>query len=273
MKLRILTGLPLALAVVYLIVQKREWLFVLAVLVTLEISLHEFFDISRQAGLRSYPFLGYVGGGLLCLSQVADLHGMTFNESSALLLVLLGISALGLLMVSNLKEYLGTLASTMLGVFYVAFAFSWLVPLRFASPAVGRNLVLLLFAVIWADDIFAYAVGRLAGRTLLAERISPRKTVEGAVAGLAGAMLVAWGFTHWFWQTADQKTVILIAGVVAVAGQAGDLVESAFKRAAGLKDSGTIIPGHGGMLDRIDSLLFGAPALWLAWNLKDLWRR
>ena len=85
-------------------------------------------------------------------------------------------------------------------------------------------------------------------------------------------VLVAWGFTHWFWQTGDQKTVILIAGLVAVAGQAGDLVESALKRAADLKDSGTILPGHGGLLDRIDSLLFGAPALWLAWHLKDLWQ-
>jgi len=273
MKLRILTGLPLALAVAYLIAQEREWLFALAVLVTVEISLHEFFFISQHAGLKGWPLLGYVGGGLLCLSQFADLRRMSFSESPTLLLVILGIPALGLVLVSNLKEYLSSLASTMLGVFYVAFTFSWIVPLRFAEPAEGRNLVLLLFAVVWAEDIFAYAVGRLAGRTLLAERISPRKTVEGAVAGLAGAVLVAWGFTHWFWQTADQKTVILIAVLVAVAGQAGDLVESALKRAADLKDSGAILPGHGGMLDRIDSLLFGIPTLWLVWNLKDFWRR
>ena len=273
MKLRILTGLPLALGVVYLIVQEREWLFVLAVLLTLEISLHEFYFISRQAGMRSWPWLGYAAGALLCLAQLADLHRLNFGESAALLLVILGISVAGLLLKSNLKDYLGTLATTLLGVFYVAFMFSWLVPMRFAEPAVGRKLVLLLFAVVWAEDIFAYVVGRLAGRTLLAKRISPRKTVEGAVAGLGGALLVAWGFTHWFWQTGDQKTVILIAGMVAVAGQAGDLVESAFKRGADLKDSGALLPGHGGMLDRIDSLLFGVPALWIFWNLKDLLRR
>ena len=273
MKLRILTGLPLALAVVYLIAQEREWLFVLAVLLTLEISLHEFFFIARQAGMKSWPWLGYAGGGFLCLAQVADLHRLALGESAALLLVVLVIPALGLLLNSDLKDYLGTLATTLLGVFYVAFAFSWLVPLRFATPAVGRKLVLLLFAVVWAEDIFAYVVGRLVGRTLLARRISPRKTVEGAIAGLAGGVLVAWGFTHWFWQTGDQKTVILIAALVAVAGQAGDLVESALKRAADLKDSGALLPGHGGMLDRIDSLLFGVPTMWLMWNLKDLWRR
>ena len=83
--------------------------------------------------------------------------------------------------------------------------------------------------------------------------------------------MAAWGLSYWFWQTGDQKTVILIAGVVAVAGQAGDLVESALKRAANLKDSGAILPGHGGLLDRIDSLLFAAPTLWLVWRLKEFW--
>ncbi len=273
MKLRILTGLPLALGVVYLIVQEREWLFALAVLLTVEISLHEFFALSRKAGTQGWPWLGYVGGGLLCVAQFSGLHRAAFVVPAALLLVILGIPSIGLLLIPNLKEYLGSLATTLLGVFYVAFAFSWLVPMRFGVPAVGRKLVLLLFIVVWAEDVFAYVVGRLAGRTLLARRISPRKTVEGALAGLGGAILVAWGFTHWFWQTGDQKAVILIAGLVAVAGQAGDLVESALKRAADLKDSGTLLPGHGGMLDRIDSLLFGVPALWLIWNLKDLWRR
>ncbi len=273
MKLRILTGLPLAAAVVYLIVQGREWLFALAVLATVEICLHEYFHISRQAGLGGWAFLGYAGGGLLCLSQFAALHGTRFSESAALVLVVLMVPALGLFRISNIKEYFANLSSTLLGILGIAFTFSWLVPLRFARPAEGRNLVLLLFIVIWAEDIFAYAVGRLAGRIPLAKHISPKKTVEGAVAGLAGAALAAWAFEHWFWQTGDLKTVILIAILIAVAGQAGDLMESALKRAAELKDSGTILPGHGGLLDRVDSLLFGAPALWLLWNLKDLWRR
>jgi phosphatidate cytidylyltransferase len=271
MKRRILTGLPLALVVVYLIVQDREWLFVLAVLATVEISLHEYFHISREAGLGGWPWMGYVAAGLLCLGQVAGLHGIAFSESFLLLLVVLAIPVAGFVAVSDVKNYSRALASTMLGILYVGFAFSWIIPLRFADPATGWHLTVLLFVVVWAEDVFAYGVGRLAGRIPLAKIISPKKTVEGAVAGLVGALLVAWAYSHWFWQTGDQKTVILIGGVVALAGQAGDLVESALKRAANLKDSGTILPGHGGLLDRIDSLLFAAPTLWLIWNLKDFW--
>jgi phosphatidate cytidylyltransferase len=271
MKRRILTGLPLAAVVVYLIVQGREWLFVMAVLATVMISVHEYFHISREAGLAGWSWMGYVGAGLLCLGQTSGFKGAVPGEPALLLLLLLAIPIAGLVTVSDLRTYFGALASTVLGVLYVGFAFSWIVPLRFADPVNGRNLTIMLFLVVWAEDIFAYVIGRIAGRIPLARAISPKKTVEGAIAGLAGAVLVAWGFSHWFWQTGDQKTVILIGGVVAVAGQAGDLVESALKRAANLKDSGTILPGHGGLLDRIDSLLFAAPALWLLWHLKDFW--
>jgi phosphatidate cytidylyltransferase len=262
----------LALVVVYLIVQGREWLFTLAVLATVMISLHEYFHISQEVGLGGWPWMGYVGAGLLCLGQLAGLHGLALGESALLLLLLvLAIPVAGLVSVTDLKSYSGALASTLLGILYVGFAFSWIIPLRFGDPATGWRLTILLFLVVWAEDIFAYAVGRMVGRIPLARTISPKKTVEGAIAGLAGGVLVAWGFSHWFWQTGDPKTVILIGGVVALAGQAGDLVESALKRAAGLKDSGTILPGHGGLLDRIDSLLFAAPTLWLVWRLKDFW--
>jgi phosphatidate cytidylyltransferase len=268
---RILTGLPLALVVVYLIVQGREWLFTLAVLATVMISLQEYFYISREAGLGGWPWMGYAGAGLLCLGQLVALHRPAFSVSALMLLLVLSIPVAGLVTVSDLKKYSGGVASTLLGVLYVGFAFSWIIPLRFRDPAIGKRLTILLFLVVWAGDIFAYAVGRMMGRTPLARTISPKKTVEGAIAGLAGGILVAWGFSHWFWQTGDQKTVILIGGLVALAGQAGDLVESALKRAANLKDSGTILPGHGGLLDRIDSLLFAAPILWLVWHLKDFW--
>jgi len=129
-----------------------------------------------------------------------------------------------------------------------------------------------LFLVIWADDTFAYLIGRTIGRKRLSPSISPKKTLEGSVAGLGGSLLVAWGFTSLFWQTASWKEVMLLAGIVALFGQIGDLAESAIKRGASVKDSGSVLPGHGGLLDRVDSLLFGAPVLWLSLAIWDLWR-
>jgi phosphatidate cytidylyltransferase len=270
MKLRILTALPLALLVVWLIGWAPQWVFLLALVVTVELGLYEFFHISRQCGLRVIPWVGYVAGGALCIAQAAELREPGSLGLSILVLLVLLTLSLAMQGSADLKQYLGATSATILGVLYVAFTLSWLVPLRFAEPA-GRNLMFLLFLVIWAGDIFAFLAGRSVGRTPLWPRVSPKKTIEGAVAGFAGSLLVAWGLNRWFWKN-DLKTVMLWAGLIAVAGQVGDLVESAIKRGAELKDSGTLLPGHGGLLDRIDSLLFGTPVLWLTVKLTAYWK-
>jgi len=263
MRLRILTALPLASLVVWLIGWAPFWAFLLALVVTVEIGLYEFFQASRHAGYKPWPVMGYVTGAALCLAQAIDVeHPSSLGLAVQVSFVLLTL-CLGLLWTRDLKQFWGSVAVTVLGVFYVAFMLSWLVPIRFAEPVSGRRLIFLLFLVIWANDIFAYLGGRAFGRTLLFSRISPKKTVEGAAAGFVGSLLVAWGFSRWFWKGSDLKRVLVMAGLIAIVGQVGDLVESALKRGADLKDSGSILPGHGGLLDRIDSLLFGAPTLWL----------
>jgi phosphatidate cytidylyltransferase len=124
----------------------------------------------------------------------------------------------------------------------------------------GRSLLLFLLAVTWAGETAAYAVGSLVGRHKLAPRISPGKTVEGAMAQLFASMVVAWvlGWLVPGWSTLETGVAGLILGSV---GQVGDLTESAIKRSVGAKDAGSAIPGHGGLLDRIDGLLFNTPAL------------
>lgn len=283
---RILTALILIPPVVYLIGWSPLWLFLVALVVTTVIGLHEFFGLSRQTGFRVFTVWGYVAGVALCVAPAADLRRPAVISLLVLGLVVLLTFLLGLGARLDLKDYLSACALTILGAVSIGFFLSTLIPLRFTEPAMGtkwleisaepssvtgRNLMLLLFLALWAGDILALFAGRSIGRTPFFQRISPRKTVEGAVAGLAGSLLVPWAFAHWFWQTADTKTVILLGGVVGLSGQVGDLVESSLKRGANVKDSGTLLPGHGGLLDRIDSLLFGAPVLWLALTLRDLW--
>jgi phosphatidate cytidylyltransferase len=143
------------------------------------------------------------------------------------------------------------------------------------EEANGPSILALLFCVVWAGDIAALYVGRYWGRRKMAPVLSPKKTWEGAAGSLAASLLVAGGLlalAHileswnsavlsysagiWYW--------LVLAAVVNVAAQTGDLVESALKRSVGVKDSGDILPGHGGMLDRIDALLLAAPMLWYA---------
>ncbi|HUI43781.1 MAG TPA: phosphatidate cytidylyltransferase [Terriglobia bacterium] len=287
MKLRALTALVLIPPVVYLIVWSPLWLFLAALLLVVERTAHEYFGLSEAAGFGGFRWLGYAGCGLLCLAQVGDLHAdvpaALAPGTTVLMLAVLLVPAsltLALLGAGELRKYLAAACSTVFGIFYVGLMLSWLVPLR-SSPAIAqaaagaispRYLLLFMFAVIWAGDIFAYLVGRGIGRRLLFPRISPKKTLEGSLGGLAGSLLVAWVMARWWWKTPDLKTAMLLAGIVAVAGQVGDLVESALKRSADVKDSASLLPGHGGLLDRIDSLIFGAPALWLALALMHAWR-
>jgi phosphatidate cytidylyltransferase len=285
MKQRILTALLLIPPVIYLIGWSPKWLFLAAVIVTAELCLYEFFKLCQQAGFKTFPLLAYLVSAALCAVRAMETSGAEMYSLVLLVALVLVTLTVALALTRDLKTYLGAIATTTFGVVYIGLALSCLLPLRFsrlgagslglAGPAgatEGRNLMLLLFLVIWADDTFAYLVGRTIGRRMLFPSISPKKTLEGSAAGLVGSLLVAWGFARLFWQTASLKTVILLAGLVALFGQIGDLAESAMKRGASLKDSGSVLPGHGGLLDRVDSLLFGAPVLWLTLAIMDFWR-
>jgi phosphatidate cytidylyltransferase len=272
MKSRILTAVPLALLVLALVWWGPKWLFLLVLLAVVEISLYEYFYLSRTAGMRGIPWIGYLAGAALCAAQTTG-----ESASAGLVVGILAVSVFlaamfALFRADGLKDYLGSAASTVFGILYLGLTLSWLFPLRFSGAQDGRALILFLLLVNWAGDAFALLIGRNLGRHFFVPRISPRKTVEGSIAGLLGSVLVGWLCSLWFWQTAGLKTVILLAVVAAITGQIGDLVESALKRAGGLKDSGSLLPGHGGLLDRIDSLVFAVPAVWLVMVLQSRWR-
>jgi len=276
---RALTALLLIPPVLYVVGWSPWWLFLLAVIAAVELGLREYFALIRQMGLRAFEHLGYVAGAALCVGQL--LPGVWNLALAASVIFLLLIPMLALRSSVDLKSYLVATAATIFGILYIGLGLSFLVAFRFSVPhqwieslfglvsagtpglGAGARVLLLLFLIIWADDTVAYFVGKTVGRTPFFARISPRKTWEGAIGGLVGSLLVAWGFAHWFWKDANLKVVIVVAAWVGIIAQFGDLVESAIKRGANQKDSGSLLPGHGGFLDRIDSLLFAAPALWL----------
>ena len=207
---------------------------------------------------RSHPWLmgiGLTGFAVLILgTHRPDIIVPT------LLATLVCIISVPLLSRSPLEQSLRDGAMTLFGVLYLGLTLGTLSMTRLLP--LGEWLVFFLLLVTWASDTGAYLVGTLYGRHRLAPTISPNKTVEGLVGGLIGAIIVAYAARWWFLPELSGLDCLVLATLLTITGLWGDLTESAMKRSVGLKDSGRMLPGHGGMLDRLDSLLFTAPVFY-----------
>lgn len=177
-----------------------------------------------------------------------------------LLATLVCIISVPLLSRSPLEQSLRDGAMTLFGVLYLGLTLGTLSMTRLLP--LGEWLIFFLLLVTWASDTGAYLVGTLYGRHRLAPTISPKKTVEGLVGGLIAAIIAGYAARWWFLPDLSGLDCLILATLLTIAGLWGDLTESAMKRSVGMKDSGGILPGHGGMLDRLDSLLFTAPVFY-----------
>lgn len=177
-----------------------------------------------------------------------------------LLATLVCIISVPLLSRSPLEQSLRDGAMTLFGVLYLGLTLGTLSMTRLLP--LGEWLIFFLLLVTWASDTGAYLVGTLYGRHRLAPTISPKKTVEGLVGGLIAAIIAGYAARWWFLPDLSGLDCLILATLLTITGLWGDLTESAMKRSVGMKDSGGILPGHGGMLDRLDSLLFTAPVFY-----------
>ena len=263
-------------------------LAVVAGAVTL-ITVHEFLKLTESYGVQPLRLPTYIFVGVFFLLQAVSAIGETPQVSILKFVLGLGFAAalapFLFLTIAMRREQMSSAypaaAASGFAFAYIALPMAMLVQLR--QQWAGAFWLLYLLLVVWAGDVFAYFVGRTLGRALMAPRISPKKTWEGAAASLAASLLVtALLFSHslqissfllriglierrdglFGLEKPEMWPIILLTVALNVAAQLGDLVESLIKRGAGVKDSGTLLPGHGGMLDRIDALLFAAPVLW-----------
>ncbi|NDV44573.1 phosphatidate cytidylyltransferase [Flagellimonas sediminis] len=153
-----------------------------------------------------------------------------------------------------------------IAVFYIGGGCIFLTMIPYKEEDFAQFLIMGIFILIWVNDTFAYLVGRALGRTKLFPSVSPKKTIEGSVGGLIFALVAAY-ILSWYETKLTVSQWMAMATLIVVAGSLGDLLESKFKRMAGVKDSGAILPGHGGIWDRLDSLVFAAPFAYLILNL------
>jgi phosphatidate cytidylyltransferase len=253
------------------------------------LTVYEFLKLTESYGVQPLRLPTYIFAGLLFLLLAVNAAGETPQLSALKFVLELGLaSAIApfvFLTITMRREALNgaypAAAASAFAFVYIAVPMAMLVQLR--QQWAGAFWLLYLLSVVWAGDIFAYFVGRSVGRHLMSPRISPKKTWEGTAASLAASLVVGiLLFSHalqissfllrmgliqrrdglFGLEKPELWPIILLTIIVNIAAQLGDLVESLIKRGAGVKDSGAILPGHGGMLDRIDALLFAAPVLW-----------
>jgi phosphatidate cytidylyltransferase len=274
---RVITAAILIPLVLLLLLRGYFFLVVVATTLVAELAAWEYFSIADAHGSRTPRSL--------VLIAIAVLFAATFHNRF-LILPAIGLCSLVLLVVcsfrSPLERVLPDTAFSVFCLIYIGLTLAT-IPLVWAQQD-GRSLLIFLFCIVWTGDTAALYIGRNFGRTKLSPRISPNKSWQGSAASLAGSLLIAAALVALSHALENRAIFTLhfagplarwlgLAVVLNLFAQVGDLVESAIKRGAGVKDSGAMLPGHGGILDRIDALLLAAPALWYAQWIQEYFQR
>lgn len=277
---RVATAVVLVPVVVALVLWASTAVVAIAIALVTLLALFEYFALGEAIGHRAYRFWTATCALVLIYSQWRGRvdHGYAlglvalerrFNGGppsldAVFFLFVLGIATLTLFTRRPLVEVLPAAGISASGFILIAFPLSFAIPLHGIS---GQGPAMLLFAlvIVWVSDTAAYFAGRSIGKHPFAPKLSPNKTWEGAVAGFLGSLAVA--FVFWPWVNVQLVHLLGMAAAGNIAGQVGDLLESGYKRSAGIKDSGSLLPGHGGVLDRIDALILAIPVVWYYWIL------
>ncbi|MGC2531154.1 MAG: phosphatidate cytidylyltransferase [Candidatus Acidiferrum sp.] len=280
--IRVATAAVLIPCTVGLVLWGSTALLAIGTALVILLALFEYFALGNAIGHRAYRFwtatcaLGIVYvqwlaaiapsyelvGGLTFHREIGTILGVIPSVQDVFFIFVLGVAALTLRTKRPIVEALPAAGISSSGLILVAFPLSFAIRLHGLGPD-GPRLLMFALVITWVGDSAAYFVGRAIGKRPMAPVLSPKKTWAGTLASILGALLVAIVFSRFL--SVPLPHLLGMAAVGNVAGQAGDLLESAYKRSAGVKDSGSLLPGHGGVLDRIDALILAIPVVWYYW--------
>jgi phosphatidate cytidylyltransferase len=265
---RIITALVvLPVLIASILISWLQPLFVLLAGAAMVLGLFEFYVLAKKRDLKPDAVAGYIAAaGLFVIFYITrpwQLLDMLFLIQAVLVIFIPGTLIAATLRGAPFDKMLASVGATILGVLYVVLLGGHLVAVRtgFNQP-LSADLLSFFFLVLMGSDTGAYYVGRALGKHKLAPTISPGKTWEGVAGGIAASLILATLAHYWFFRELPLKLALPLAAVMTVLGILGDLTESALKRGAGTKDAAKLLPGHGGILDRLDSLLFNAPLIY-----------
>jgi phosphatidate cytidylyltransferase len=277
MKTRILTALIALPVLIFSIIapyllpnfEQTEWLFVIIAAAAFVFGLYEFFTMTKKLELKADASIAYLGAAAFFVAFLFNAP----EKAPDLLLLTLALFMIALLITQTFRfqkdfsKMLTGIGVTLLGVIYVVFLGGFLISMRIGFdetlvPFLSSKLLGYFFLVVMGSDVGAYFIGKSIGKRKLVPTISPNKTWEGFIGGILLAIGFAALSTLIFFPELPYQVSIPLAIVMAIVGVGGDLAESAMKRGAKTKDAANLLPGHGGLLDRLDSLLFNAPILY-----------
>ncbi len=256
-KKKVWAGVIIVPPLILLVVWGPSFTLSLMVLAATYLGLREFYDLTLP-GLKKVERLVGIGLGLILTALLSC--GNLKMVPLLLVLILLILSVLFMGTSQNHASTITHIGISFFGILYIGFLLSHVSLIR--NLPNGKPWALFLMATVWAGDISALSGGSLFGRHKLYPKISPKKTYEGLIGGILGSIAVALAFGLLFLSEIEKGVLILLAIGIGIFGQLGDFSESMIKRSAQVKDSGDLIPGHGGMLDRLDSFLFSSPFLY-----------
>ncbi len=263
---RVVSGLVLVSLLGFAIWSQTPYYFLTLAAIVLALALWEFYQLAKKVGSNPHQIQGFLAAALI-------VYASTQNNNPEKIIIPTIVVLLTTMMITSLFEsktsedfakVLNSVAATLLGVCYVVLLASFLIAIKFTANPYPKSsqLLSLFFLIIVASDTAAYYVGSNLGKNKLVPLISPGKTVEGSIGGLLGAITASLVTKYTFFPQLPLVHALILAITMNIISQMGDLFESLLKRGSGAKDAASIIPGHGGLLDRLDSVLFNAPILY-----------
>jgi len=263
---RVLTAVVvLPFLIASILIPWLKWLFVAMAGAAMALGLFEFYVLSKRLQLKPDTSAGFLGAiGIFVVSlYFGDIAVNLLLTQLVLIVLTAGVLIAAALRGTDFEKMIASAGATVLGVLYIALLGSHLLSIRMGiTQLLSAHLLSFFFLILMGADAGAYYTGRAIGKHKLAPKISPGKTWEGVFGGLVAALAMAAVSHYWFFRELPLKWALPLALVMTIVGILGDLTESALKRGAGAKDAANILPGHGGILDRLDSLLFNAPLIY-----------
>ena len=262
LSVRLLSGLVFVSVLIFAILFSK-FTFILLFFILMMLCLYEFTTMIKVNS--SFPYI--IGSLTFIYGVVSSVDGWASKQMTEIIgmaLFLVMFSTFVSILLKKEVEVLSYLGKIFLSVIYIVIPFTLIVQIPFLNSDFDyiNTIILGVFILIWTNDSFAFLIGKNFGKNKLFERVSPNKTIEGFIGGMVFTFIGSFILSNIF-TTLDLHNWIVIAGIVSIFGVLGDLIESMFKRNAGVKDSSNFIPGHGGFLDRFDSVIFAAPFIFI----------